>query len=44
MEVETILANRMGEGRLEELAGSLEELTALLTELDPVGATSAHER
>ncbi len=44
VEVETILADRMGEGRLEELAGLLEELTALLTDLDPVRATSAHER
>lgn len=44
VEVETTLADRMGEGRMEELAGSLGELTALLAELDLVGATSAHER
>ncbi len=43
-EIETILAERMGEAWLEELAGSLEELTALLAELDPVRASSARKR
>lgn len=44
VEVEATLAERMGEGRLEELAGSLGELTALLVELDSVRVGSARKR
>jgi DNA-binding MarR family transcriptional regulator len=43
VEVETILAERMGEGRLEELAGSLGELTALLAEVDSARVGSARK-
>lgn len=43
-EVETALAERMGEGWPQELAGSLEELADLLVELDPGGTGSACKR
>ena len=44
VEAETALAKCMGEGRLEKLVGSLEELVTLLVELDPGRVGSAHKR